>query len=164
MIETDRLILRSPVDADRPAIAAVNGDPRVGAWLSGVQTRAESDAMVDRILAMIAEHGFGFWAALVIADHFTQASYLLAAALFILSLQWLNTPKTARRGVLAGVAGMAAAISALASVAVPPVWPMSDHAVSGPMRIDPSMADRIAEDVIGRVERRVRIDRERRGV
>jgi NAD(P) transhydrogenase subunit beta len=47
----------------------------------------------------------------VIADHFTQASYLLAAALFILSLQWLNTPKTARRGVLAGVAGMAAAIA-----------------------------------------------------
>jgi NAD(P) transhydrogenase subunit beta len=47
----------------------------------------------------------------VIADHFTQASYLLAAALFILSLQWLNPPKTARRGVLAGVAGMAAAIA-----------------------------------------------------
>ena len=47
----------------------------------------------------------------MIADHFTQASYLLAAALFILSLQWLNTPKTARRGVLAGVAGMAAAIA-----------------------------------------------------
>jgi NAD(P) transhydrogenase subunit beta len=47
----------------------------------------------------------------VIADHFTQASYLLAAALFILSLQWLNTPKTARRGVLAGVAGMTAAIA-----------------------------------------------------
>jgi RimJ/RimL family protein N-acetyltransferase len=62
MIETDRLILRPPVDTDRPAIAAVNGDPRVGAWLSGVQTRAESDATVDRILAMIAEHGFGFWA------------------------------------------------------------------------------------------------------
>ncbi len=46
----------------------------------------------------------------MIADHFTQASYLLAAALFILSLQWLNTPKTARRGVLAGVLGMTAAI------------------------------------------------------
>jgi hypothetical protein len=25
-------------------------------------TRAESDAVVDRIQAMIAEHGFGFWA------------------------------------------------------------------------------------------------------
>ena len=44
------------------------------------------------------------------AEHITQASYLAAAALFILSLRWLSDPKTARRGVSAGVAGMAAAI------------------------------------------------------
>jgi NAD(P) transhydrogenase subunit beta len=44
------------------------------------------------------------------AEHLTQASYLAAAALFILSLRWLSAPKTARRGVGAGVAGMAAAI------------------------------------------------------
>jgi H+-translocating NAD(P) transhydrogenase subunit beta len=44
------------------------------------------------------------------AEHFTQASYLRAAALFILSLRWLSDPKTARRGVLAGVAGMTAAV------------------------------------------------------
>jgi NAD(P) transhydrogenase subunit beta len=44
------------------------------------------------------------------AEHLTQASYLAAAALFILSLRWLSDPKTARRGVLAGVAGMSAAI------------------------------------------------------
>ena len=42
--------------------------------------------------------------------HLTQATYLLAAALFILSLRWLNHPRTARRGVAAGVAGMTAAI------------------------------------------------------
>jgi NAD(P) transhydrogenase subunit beta len=46
----------------------------------------------------------------VIAEHLTQASYLLAATLFILSLRWLNHPSTARRGVAAGVAGMTAAI------------------------------------------------------
>jgi NAD(P) transhydrogenase subunit beta len=46
----------------------------------------------------------------VIAEHLTQASYLAAAALFILSLRWLSDPKTARRGVRAGAAGMAAAI------------------------------------------------------
>jgi NAD(P) transhydrogenase subunit beta len=46
----------------------------------------------------------------VIAEHLTQASYLAAAALFILSLRWLSHPSTARRGVGAGVAGMAAAI------------------------------------------------------
>jgi len=40
----------------------------------------------------------------------TQVSYLLAAGLFVFSLRWLNQPKTARRGVAAGVAGMAAAI------------------------------------------------------
>jgi NAD(P) transhydrogenase subunit beta len=44
------------------------------------------------------------------SDHLPQATYLLAAALFILSLRWLNHPRTARRGVAAGVAGMAAAI------------------------------------------------------
>jgi NAD(P) transhydrogenase subunit beta len=44
------------------------------------------------------------------AEHLTQASYLAAAALFILSLRWLSDPKTARRGVAAGVAGMTAAI------------------------------------------------------
>ena len=43
-------------------------------------------------------------------EHLTQASYLLAAILFVLSLRWLNSPKTARRGVAAGVAGMSAAI------------------------------------------------------
>src|SRR5688572_13227748 len=44
------------------------------------------------------------------AEHLTQASYLAAAVLFILSLRWLNHPSTARRGVAAGVAGMAAAM------------------------------------------------------
>src|ERR1700689_4840119 len=39
-------------------------------------------------------------------------AYLGAAVLFIFSLHWMNTPKTARRGVLAGVAGMSLAILA----------------------------------------------------
>jgi NAD(P) transhydrogenase subunit beta len=43
-------------------------------------------------------------------EHLIQLSYLAAAALFILSLRWLNHPRTARRGVGAGVAGMTAAI------------------------------------------------------
>jgi NAD(P) transhydrogenase subunit beta len=45
------------------------------------------------------------------AAHLTQATYLAAAALFILSLRWLSDPRTARRGVAAGVAGMTAAIA-----------------------------------------------------
>ena len=61
MIETARLILRPPEDRDRDALAAINGDPRVGEWLAATLTREESDAMIDRVLAHIAEHGFGFW-------------------------------------------------------------------------------------------------------
>jgi NAD(P) transhydrogenase subunit beta len=45
-----------------------------------------------------------------LVDHLTQARYLAAAALFIFSLRWLSTPKTARQGVMAGVAGMTLAI------------------------------------------------------
>jgi NAD(P) transhydrogenase subunit beta len=46
----------------------------------------------------------------VSVEHATQATYLLSAALFILSLRWLSHPKTARRGLAAGVAGMTAAV------------------------------------------------------
>lgn len=63
MIETERLILRPYREDDRDAFAALNGHPEVGAWLSGVLTREQSDAMMDRITAHIAQHGFGFWGA-----------------------------------------------------------------------------------------------------
>jgi RimJ/RimL family protein N-acetyltransferase len=63
MIETPRLILRAYTDADREAFAALNGDPRVGDWLGGAIDRAASDALLDRINADIAEHGWGLWAA-----------------------------------------------------------------------------------------------------
>ena len=43
-------------------------------------------------------------------EHLIQFSYFVAAVLFILSLRWLSHPKTARRGVAAGVAGMTAAV------------------------------------------------------
>src|SRR6476661_6992667 len=45
-----------------------------------------------------------------LVEHLTQATYLAAAALFIFSLRWLSTPKTARPGVAAGVAGMTLAV------------------------------------------------------
>jgi NAD(P) transhydrogenase subunit beta len=45
------------------------------------------------------------------AEHITQASYLLSAVLFVLSLRWLSHPRSARRGLVAGVIGMAAAIA-----------------------------------------------------
>jgi NAD(P) transhydrogenase subunit beta len=42
----------------------------------------------------------------------TQATYLVATALFVLSLHWMNSPKSARNAVLAGVAAMTLAILA----------------------------------------------------
>jgi RimJ/RimL family protein N-acetyltransferase len=62
MIETERLILRPFREADRDAFAALNADPAVAIWVGGPHDRAESDAMMDRINAHIAEHGFGLWA------------------------------------------------------------------------------------------------------
>jgi NAD(P) transhydrogenase subunit beta len=41
-----------------------------------------------------------------------QLAYVVATALFILALHWLNDPKTARRGVQSGIAGMAIAVLA----------------------------------------------------
>ena len=40
----------------------------------------------------------------------SQFGYLVASALFILALHWMNTPVTARKGVYAGGAGTAIAI------------------------------------------------------
>jgi NAD(P) transhydrogenase subunit beta len=46
----------------------------------------------------------------VIASYLIQLSYIVAAALFILSLKWLSHPTTARRGVRVGELGMLIAI------------------------------------------------------
>jgi NAD(P) transhydrogenase subunit beta len=42
--------------------------------------------------------------------HVIQIAYLIATALFIFALHWMNHPKTARRAVVAGVAAMVMAV------------------------------------------------------
>lgn len=59
---TRRLVLREWRDADREPFAALNADPEVARFLPAPLTRAESDALVDRIEAHFARNGFGFWA------------------------------------------------------------------------------------------------------
>jgi H+-translocating NAD(P) transhydrogenase subunit beta len=44
-------------------------------------------------------------------EHIIELAYLIATALFILSLKWLSSPSTARRGVRAGEIGMFLAIA-----------------------------------------------------
>jgi len=43
-------------------------------------------------------------------QHIIELIYLVASALFILALKWMNTPATARRGILAGEIGMVLAV------------------------------------------------------
>src|SRR5580700_3476349 len=45
------------------------------------------------------------------AANFIEFTYLIATALFILSLKWMSSPVTARRGVRAGEVGMLLAIA-----------------------------------------------------
>lgn len=61
-IETERLVLRRWVDADRVPFAAVNADSRVMEHFPAVLDAAASDAMIDRIEAGFEREGFGLWA------------------------------------------------------------------------------------------------------
>ncbi len=62
VIETDRLTLREWRDADIEPLAAMGRDPAVMVHLGGVQDRAESHAMIERVRATQARQGHCFWA------------------------------------------------------------------------------------------------------
>ncbi len=62
MIKTSRLILCPWRDSDLPLFAEQNADPVVMRFLTGVLTRAESDAYVGRAQRHLAETGFCKWA------------------------------------------------------------------------------------------------------
>jgi RimJ/RimL family protein N-acetyltransferase len=61
-LSSDRILLRRWREEDREAVAAMNSDARVMEFFSTNLSRAESDAMVDRIETHFGEHGFGLWA------------------------------------------------------------------------------------------------------
>ncbi len=61
--------------------------------------------ITDRMLKMFRAAGRH-----PMTEHLTQAAYLVAAGLFVFSLRWMSHPKTARRGVAAGVGGMTLAV------------------------------------------------------
>lgn len=61
-LRTERLLLRRWRRADRAPFAALNTDPEVMEHMTRLLTRAESDALVDRVEAGFEEHGFGWWA------------------------------------------------------------------------------------------------------
>lgn len=67
--ETERLRLRQWRPSDRAPFAALNADPRVMEFFPAPLDRHASDAMADRCQALIAERGWGFWAAETKADN-----------------------------------------------------------------------------------------------
>lgn len=61
-LTTGRLVLRRWQHSDREPFAAMNADPEVMEHFPARLTRAESDALADRIEAGFEERGFGLWA------------------------------------------------------------------------------------------------------
>jgi len=63
MLETKRLLLRQWCAADLPSFAQLNADPEVMRFFPALLRRTESDQMAQRCANLIAERGWGFWAA-----------------------------------------------------------------------------------------------------
>ena len=61
-LDTDRLILREWREEDLEPFAGLNADPRVAEFLPHPLSRAESDALVERIVRHWVEDGVGQWA------------------------------------------------------------------------------------------------------
>ncbi|WP_456843777.1 GNAT family N-acetyltransferase [Cellulomonas sp. P5_C6] len=59
---TERLILRRWRQEDREPFAELNADPEVMRYFPATLSRAESDAMADRIDQRMRENGWGLWA------------------------------------------------------------------------------------------------------
>jgi RimJ/RimL family protein N-acetyltransferase len=67
VIETERLVLRRWIDADREPFIAIVTDPAVGEWLGGARTQEQALSDFDRMQSFWEEHGCG-WLALVRAS------------------------------------------------------------------------------------------------
>jgi len=61
-LRSPRALLRQWRESDREPFAELNADPEVMEHFPNVLTRAASDALVDRIIAGMAERGWGLWA------------------------------------------------------------------------------------------------------
>ncbi len=61
-IQTDRLVLRAWVATDREPFAEMNADPEVMEHFPSTLSRADSDELVDAIVAGFQRNSFGLWA------------------------------------------------------------------------------------------------------
>jgi RimJ/RimL family protein N-acetyltransferase len=61
-LTTDRLLLRQWRESDREPFAALNADPAVMEHFPALQTREQSDALIDRNIPELDDRGWGLWA------------------------------------------------------------------------------------------------------
>lgn len=62
ILETERLLIRSWVEADRDLFREINADPKVMEYFPFRRSHAESDALLDKLNSSIRETGLGFYA------------------------------------------------------------------------------------------------------
>jgi RimJ/RimL family protein N-acetyltransferase len=63
VLQTPRLLLRPWQESDREPFSRINAGPRLMEFFAAPLSRAESDALIDRIQPHMAQHGFSFFAA-----------------------------------------------------------------------------------------------------
>lgn len=61
-IQTKRLLLRQWRPTDLQAFASLNADPEVMEFFPALLTREQSDAIAHKIMRLIDQRGWGFWA------------------------------------------------------------------------------------------------------
>lgn len=94
VVPTERLLLRPWRIEDREPLAALNADPEVMRHFPSTLTRAESDALADKLEAHWQRHGWGVWALERAADRrfigFAGASHVGFEARFTpaVELMW----------------------------------------------------------------------------
>lgn len=68
MLTTERLLLRRWKLSDREPFAAINADPKAMQYFPEVLSREESDQLIERIETHFDNHGFGLFAAELLAE------------------------------------------------------------------------------------------------
>lgn len=61
-LETDRLILRDMQESDLDAMAVISADPKVMHYFPATQTREETAALIQCIIAHQKQHGYSLYA------------------------------------------------------------------------------------------------------
>lgn len=67
VLNTDRLLLRQWREDDLPRFYALNSDAAVMAYFPALLSRQESDALATKLMDMIENQGWGFWAVEIIS-------------------------------------------------------------------------------------------------